>query len=167
MSVDPAWLEAVDNYVVTCRACMTVQWRDPWRPASACPAGHSLCRPCYAMYIFEKRPQCPICRRDVFRIVGQRIHPSQLETPDTEKFTCPVCLMVLEHPSAGCPEGHLSCKQCLLDSASCPICKHPTTDERSLFLCRMTEKRIWRLRIRCRHGAEEGAGAQTCAWRAR
>ena len=98
--VDQGWLEAVDEYVVTCRACMTVQWRDAWRPGIACPAGHALCRPCYAMFMWPK-PLCPVCRRDIFRITGQSISPVQLETADKAKFTCPVCLLVLEHPAAG------------------------------------------------------------------
>ena len=122
--VDRDWLEAVDEYVVTCRACMTVQWRDSWRPASVCPAGHTLCRPCYAMFMWPK-PQCPVCRRDIFRITGQSISPVQLETIDKAKYTCPVCLLVLEHPAAGCPEGHLSCRQCLLDNKVKPSTLNP------------------------------------------
>jgi len=91
------------------------------------------------------------------------IDPDWLEilVEKKEKATCSVCLMVLEHPTSGCPEGHVFCRQCyvaeLCKRKQCPTCRH-STDESRLQRNRPLEEFIGELPTRCKHGEGEGGG---------
>ena len=78
-----------------------------------------------------------------------------------EMVECPVCFLVLEKPTVGCPAGHALCRQCyvaeLHKRKECPTCKH-ATDESRLQRCLPLEGIIGQLRTRCKHGPEDGAG---------
>ena len=91
---------------------------------------------------------------------GLRIDPEWLEDGKT-MAACPVCDMVLHHPTTGCPEGHALCKTCYVTELSqrkrCPICKE-RTDKSRLQRCRPLEDLIGQLRLRCKNGRAEVEG---------
>ncbi|KAJ1470992.1 hypothetical protein T484DRAFT_1845638 [Baffinella frigidus] len=102
---------------------------------------------------------------------SMKIDPAWLED-GREKATCPVCIMVMERPTAGCPDGHALCLNCYATELSyrkkCPLCQHPT-EESFLQRCIPLEEFIGDLRMRCAHGPE-GAnlaplGERWCSWR--
>ena len=80
-----------------------------------------------------------------------------------EMAECPVCFMVLEHPTTGCPEGHALCRQCyvaeLHKRKECPTCQH-ATDETRLQRCRPLEGLIGQLRTRCKNGPAGAGGVE-------
>jgi hypothetical protein len=80
-----------------------------------------------------------------------------------EMAECPVCFMVLEHPTTGCPEGHALCRQCyvaeLHKRKECPTCQH-ATDETRLQRCRPLEGLIGQLRTRCKNGPAGAGGGE-------
>jgi len=67
------------------------------------------------------------------KMAGLRIEPAWLEE-GKDTATCPVCKMVFEQPTSGCPDGHAACKKCYVQELSqrrrCPICRHPTDESR-------------------------------------
>ena len=85
-----------------------------------------------------------------------QIHTAWLEA-GKEKVECPVCLLVLDQPTVGCPEGHALCSPCYVDELSrrqqCPVCSHPTDPSR-LSRCRPLEDIIADLPLRCKNGPE-------------
>ena len=87
-----------------------------------------------------------------------RIDPACLED-GKDMAQCPVCRMVLNQPTVGCPEGHAFCRICYVESLSrrknCPMCNH-NTDESKLVRCRPLEDLIGQLWVRCKHGLEDG-----------
>ena len=103
--------------------------------------------------------------RAMSRVSG--IDPSMAGTPgiDTswleegkEMAECPACLLVLEQPVAGCPEGHAFCRRCYLTwlgkKQECPTCSHATHCSQ-LQRCRPLEDLIGQLRTRCKHGVDD------------
>jgi len=82
---------------------------------------------------------------------------------DTEMAACPVCKMVLDEPTSGCPEGHVVCRSCYLTELAkkqqCPVCKFATEQSR-LQYCRPLENCIGKLQSRCTNGwkGREGGG---------
>ena len=65
------------------------------------------------------------------------IEPAWLEEGQLEEqatATCPVCKLVLEQPTSGCPEGHAACNKCYVEELShrqrCPTCRHPTDESK-------------------------------------
>ena len=92
--------------------------------------------------------------------VGVPIDTAWLEE-DKEMVECPVCFMVLEDPTTGCPGGHVLCRQCYLAELhkrkECPTCKH-ATDESRLQRCLPLEAFIGKLRTRCKNGPEGAVG---------
>ncbi|KAJ1483610.1 hypothetical protein T484DRAFT_1799676 [Baffinella frigidus] len=76
---------------------------------------------------------------------------------------CPLCFLVLEQPTTGCPEGHACCKSCyikwLLKKKECPNCSHATDESKylpsPLQRCRPLEGLIGQLPLRCKHGADD------------
>eukprot|EP00290_Baffinella_frigidus_P050073 CAMPEP_0180397388 /NCGR_PEP_ID=MMETSP0989-20121125/35998_1 /TAXON_ID=697907 /ORGANISM="non described non described, Strain CCMP2293" /LENGTH=64 /DNA_ID=CAMNT_0022399819 /DNA_START=71 /DNA_END=262 /DNA_ORIENTATION=+ len=42
--------------------------------------------------------------------------------------TCDVCMLMMEIPTSGCPEGHAFCKKCIIawlqKNSGCPNCRH-------------------------------------------
>jgi uncharacterized coiled-coil protein SlyX len=104
---------------------------------------------------------------------GMKIDPDWLEEErDKEMAKCPVCYMLLDQPTTGCPEGHALCRQCFVMELSlrhkCPLCQHPT-DQSRLQRCRPLEGLIAQMRMRCKHGkeADEGVGEGGAAPRAK
>ena len=103
-----------------------------------------------------------------------KIDPAWLED-GKDMALCPVCLMVLDQPTVGCPEGHALCRQCYVTELSrrkkCPLCQHPT-DASRLQRCRPFEDILAEMRVRCKHGPEGEGGEQDtnmellhCSWR--
>ena len=92
-------------------------------------------------------------------MAGMQIEVEWLEDGENTP-QCPVCMMLLDKPTSGCPEGHLLCRGCYVESLStrkkCPICNHPT-DETKLVRCRPLEDIILQMRVRCKHGLEVGS----------
>ena len=103
------------------------------------------------------------------KMVTMKIDPAWLEDA-SDTAVCPVCSMVLDQPTVGCPEGHAFCRTCyvaaLSHSKACPLCRHPTDHER-LTKCRPLEDLIGQLRIRCKHGSNDGKQEEDCCWRGR
>ena len=62
-------------------------------------------------------------------MAGIPIDTSWLEE-GREMAACPSCMMVLEQPTVGCPDGHALCRQCyvaeLHKRQQCPTCDTPT-----------------------------------------
>ena len=89
-----------------------------------------------------------------------QIDPALLEEGQ-DTATCPMCKMVLNQPTAGCPEGHVICRQCYVSELSrkkqCPFCHHPT-DAGKLRRFLPFEHIIGQLRVRCKHGLLESKG---------
>ena len=71
---------------------------------------------------------------------------------DTTKFNCSVCLKVLKDP-VQCPNEHYFCRSCiqrsLRDNKTCPVCKHPLTEETLTKLPRIVKEMWENLMIRC------------------
>ena len=71
---------------------------------------------------------------------------------DTTKFNCSVCLKVLKDP-VQCPNEHYFCRSCiqrsLRDNKTCPMCKHPLTEETLTKLPRIVKEMWENLMIRC------------------
>ena len=65
------------------------------------------------------------------KMAGMQIEPAWLEEGQ-DTATCTLCLMVLEQPTSGCPDGHAACNECYDEELShrkrCPICRHPTDE---------------------------------------
>ena len=63
------------------------------------------------------------------KMVGMRIEPAWLEE-GKDTATCPLCFLVLDQPTSGCPEGHALCNECYVEELThrerCPTCRHPT-----------------------------------------
>ena len=91
-------------------------------------------------------------------MAGMHVEPTWLEDR-VDKAICPVCMMVLDQPTVGCPEGHALCRDCYLESLSrkkeCPVCYRPT-DEVMLRRSQSLQDFVGNLRVRCKHGLEEG-----------
>ena len=89
-------------------------------------------------------------------MAGMQIDTEWLEE-GKEMAECPLCMMVLDQPTVGCPEGHALCHQCyvaeLFKRKQCPTCSHPT-DESKLQRNRLAEAFIEQLRMRCKHGPD-------------
>ena len=68
------------------------------------------------------------------------------------KFNCSVCLKVLKDP-VQCPNEHYFCRSCiqrsLRDNKTCPMCKHPLTEETLTKLPRIVKEMWENLMIRC------------------
>ena len=110
-----------------------------------------------------------------------RIDPDWLEEGE-DTVTCPVCTIVLDHPVTGCPEGHALCRDCYVQELSqrkrCPTCRHPV-ELTQLQRCRPLEELIGRMKLCCKHGADDGEGGggegapalveggERCIWRGR
>ena len=90
----------------------------------------------------------------------QQIEPAWLED-GKDVAACPVCMVVMEQPTSGCPEGHAFCRQCLVTELTqrkrCPTCRYPI-HESKLQRCRPLENLIGQLWMRCKHGPEAGEG---------
>ena len=71
---------------------------------------------------------------------------------DTTKFNCYVCFKVLKDP-VQCPNEHYFCRSCiqrsLRDNKTCPMCKHPLTEETLTKLPRIVKEMWENLMIRC------------------
>ena len=103
-----------------------------------------------------------------------KIDPAWLED-GKDMALCPLCLMVLDQPTVGCPEGHAFCRKCYVTELShrkkCPLCQHPTDSSR-LQRCRPLEDLLAEMRVRRKHGPQgEGGEKDTnlellqCSWR--
>ena len=68
------------------------------------------------------------------------------------KLNCSVCLKVLKDP-VQCPNEHCFCRsciqRCLRDNKTCPMCKHPLTEETLTKLPRIVKEMWENLMIRC------------------
>ena len=68
------------------------------------------------------------------------------------KFKCSVCLKVLKDP-VQCPNEHCFCRSCIQrcwrDNKTCPMCKHPLTEETLTKLPRIVKEMWENLTIRC------------------
>jgi len=98
-------------------------------------------------------------------MAAMKIDPDWLED-GKEIAKCPVCLMVLDQPTVGCPEGHALCRQCYVTELSqrhkCPLCQH-LTDASKLQRCRPLEDFIGQLHLRCKHGPKDDEGGEEVA----
>ena len=43
--------------------------------------------------------------------------------------TCSVCMLVMENPVSGCPEGHTFCRECYLAWLDIPSLQFPAAEE--------------------------------------
>ena len=66
-------------------------------------------------------------------MAGMRIEPAWLEE-GKDTATCTLCMMVLEQPTSGCPDGHAACKKCYVKELSnrkrCPTCRYSTSESK-------------------------------------
>ena len=68
-------------------------------------------------------------------MAGIPIQPAWLEE-GKDMAECPVCWLVLEQPTSGCPEGHALCHQCYVAELhrrkQCPVCSHATDESKCI-----------------------------------
>jgi len=91
---------------------------------------------------------------------GKRKRRVEIETELLERgydeFECALCMLVLDDPTSGCPEGHTFCRSCysaaLAKSNECPSCR-TAMEEGRLTRNLPLETLISQQRLRCRHAA--------------
>ena len=108
----------------------------------------------------RQAPPTPYRSSGSGEMAGTQLDTAWLEE-GKDMAECPVCFMVLDEPSVGCPEGHTLCRACyvaeLHKRQQCPICGH-ATDESRLQRCRPLEGLIGQLRTRCKNGPDDCEG---------
>ena len=70
----------------------------------------------------------------------------------SEELQCPVCLLIpREGPIPACPAGHIVCKECRENVATCPTCRRPMSGDGTNTLA---NKMIERVPHPCKYGCQ-------------